>query len=241
MNRLPIIFFGAWLLVSGVASAQSPLTLLPADTNIYLDNVDLSDEFLWLFNTIHLKNETQDTLQILWEREIPAGCPAAWETQISDIFNDYPPFVGSNFIPPVFTPFSLYPGQDDAYFQVNLLPHGTAGCCEVAIHFYEASDPGAIIATAHFNFRINDPDCSITGVNERRETAIQVFPNPVNDTFTWEPAWMVTSVDLYNLYGRQVSRCRVAPCDLSGLPAGSYLVRIRTSDHQEQWSRILKR
>ena len=82
--------------------------------------------------------------------------------------------------------------------------------------------------------------CAHLGIEERSaETSFcQVWPNPVHDVLHIEAASMLRA-ELYDTYGRRVASTSGSDVDLSGLPAGIYILRA-VNDSGVFESRIIK-
>lgn len=73
-------------------------------------------------------------------------------------------------------------------------------------------------------------DCSSTSLAEATAAALTLYPNPVEDMLHIESEEAVRSIHIYNIYGTEVaSATATTEIDLSGLPAGVYMVRVATT------------
>ncbi len=82
--------------------------------------------------------------------------------------------------------------------------------------------------------------CAHLGIEERSSeiSAFRVWPNPVYDVLHIEAASLL-SAEMYDTYGRRVASTSGSDVDLSGLPAGIYILRA-VSDSGVFESRIIK-
>jgi dienelactone hydrolase len=71
-------------------------------------------------------------------------------------------------------------------------------------------------------------------------TAVSVYPNPVNSVFTLETDQEIASVELYNSQGNLVKTGTTKQVDIHEQPAGLYVVKVVFSDHSLFTQKIVK-
>ena len=83
--------------------------------------------------------------------------------------------------------------------------------------------------------------CAHLGIEERSaETSFcRVWPNPVHDVLHIETATLLRA-ELFDTYGRRVVMTTGSDIDISGQPAGVYILRIVTHSGVSE-SRIIKK
>ncbi len=91
----------------------------------------------------------------------------------------------------------------------------------------------------HWNYFSNiqeNPDCA--GVEENEIANLQVFPNPVGNTLNIISDETISEIEIVNTLGQVVYRTEVnadnAFCDVEGLKAGIYIVRIHGTEIYQQ-------
>jgi glucuronoarabinoxylan endo-1,4-beta-xylanase len=113
------------------------------------------------------------------------------------------------------------------------------------------SSDGDIVCTANSFTDIIEP-LSITtfvttkppsGTLIQKSNTIRIFPNPVSDILQISSAEKISNMEVFNMLGQAVIRIqnpRGASLDVSALPAGFYLLKIRQND-EENCFRFLKK
>ncbi len=236
------ISYFIFLIFISALHAQT-VSLFPADTSIHLNNVDISDEFAEFSNQIQIKNETSDTLSIIWRKIIPADCPFSWKFFIGDINITYVPWIYSNYDPNlgIDFPFQLLPNQTTMGSFIGLRPESTEGCCQFSIEYSEASNPDSILATANIDYRINDPECTLVSIEEQASNSLKVFPNPAAQEIFIESAAEIKSIELFDLNGSLIKSFINPPYLIEELAAGLYFLKIEERsgiDHFVKFNKI---
>ena len=88
-----------------------------------------------------------------------------------------------------------------------------------------------------------DLKISATGINEPRDANVYIYPNPTKGTFTIEGLVSVAEVEIYASYGKIVFTDNMYDrelIDLSTLPKGVYLVKVRDKQGMHYEKLILK-
>ncbi|MEO1257754.1 MAG: T9SS type A sorting domain-containing protein [Bacteroidota bacterium] len=226
-----IAFCTGLLFISCFIHGQT-LTVFPSDTIVQLDNVDISSMSKEFRSEVFIQNETTDTLWVIWRREIAPDCPYVWSFSTGDLNQSFPSFVNTNYIPDEFEfPFFILPDQYTIGTFTYLKPRTVPGCCDFKMYFSELSNPDSILATANFDFRINDPNCDLVSDFEEMEDNINVFPNPVNNTVYFESDQPVGNVQVFNFKGEKVSEeNNINQMDVSGFSSGIFIFKITQSN-----------
>lgn len=220
------------------------ILVTPADTTVSVSNADLSDNWITFSPRVSITNTTADTLHIIWRREILTECPMGWDFFVSDLWNDYVPHVTTNYDPSISLNgvFPILPNQTMEALTSHLYPRTEAGCCEVAFHISELNNPDSILATAFFEYRINDLDCSIVNDVEVVQNKISIFPNPTSDKVFIETEDVIQSVQGFNLIGEKIKGFNFVngQLDISGLAQGVFILKITLSNGKEIIRKIEK-
>ncbi|MEZ4935280.1 MAG: T9SS type A sorting domain-containing protein [Saprospiraceae bacterium] len=243
MKIFPFISF---LMASLMMHAQSVFSLLPPDTSIFVQIQDPTQlDFIYDLG-IEIKNVSDDTLQMIWRKEIPSDCPPEWGVQISDSNISYPPNVFSNYdlgqsnnhIPVV-----IPPNQLAQYgFLANLYPASTLGCCTVPVHFSLLDEPDSILATAYFKYKLGNTDCSTVSVKETEKASIEISPNPTAGFFNIKSTTQLAGVNIFNLQGVRLETIKnnLNQVDVSDLPSGIYFLEINLKNGKSVWRKVEK-
>jgi hypothetical protein len=68
-------------------------------------------------------------------------------------------------------------------------------------------------------------------VQEPKSISVQIYPNPVKDSFSLEADTPILWVKIYNVFGKQVAQFSVQErYDISFLKKGMYLLRLETQN-----------
>lgn len=115
----------------------------------------------------------------------------------------------------------------DTYKPVNDLDTG----CHYAAWIRTVCDSNRVSAwsdSIHFCVRNGG-----VGITTAADNYTQLYPNPAGDQVTVASSFRIGEVELFSLTGQRVAHQAVdgisATLDLTGLPAGTYLVRIATN------------
>jgi len=129
---------------------------------------------------------------------------------------------------------------DDIYLTLDDI--NLCGTYDLEIASVCSGTPGAFRS-----FIFND-QCTGTRNNQLPASAWEVFPNPAvgQTNVSWSANLRVAGLQLFDVHGRVVSEVSAAgraaaTVDLSGLAAGVYLLRLRTSDGQAGVRRVVVR
>ena len=206
--------------------AQSPISIDPEFIEFNRDGLDLTDNYLDELEKFTVCNVSDATIDLIWVLERSPGCEANWQTQVCDnnVCFDFDTETNDGIINTTMTA-----GECSDLFSLHVWPRQTAGCCNMAIHYYLADDLDNSIGSIEFDIRINDPDCLLSDTKEEIASTIQVYPNPVTSHFYLDGNQdkVVKKLALYNLLGRQVrtyDAVNQSQFDMSGLPQGIYLM-----------------
>lgn len=221
------------LLLSAIAvfaffSLQAQLTIQVYPNNLsYELQADLSDEWAEPIAHAWVINNSNQTINLRWEREVVgATCPSEWKYRICDDTACYSSNTPSNVIfgGGLFAPLTLVPG-DTTILDVHVLPNMVAGCCQVRMHFSHVLNASSDVPITSVDFDI----CvsPITAVTEREKTNLRVFPNPTTSYFNLTKNSFVKQVYVSNILGKRVKTFNANPSsryDIADLPDGLYLV-----------------
>jgi Secretion system C-terminal sorting domain len=233
MKQVLQSFFLSCALI-GSLNAQD-ITVTPNPVDAHFEGVTLV-EFLDLETHVAVTNNTSDSISLKWEREVPSNCFASWQTLVCDNNQCYAPTTSTNFNPTVGInkPFILGPGETYSNFLLHVQPAFDAGCCEVKIHFSTTQNPDEILATAVYDVRVNDPNCSLSSTDELATfDKIKVFPNPTTGQFTLNDNPFVKEIAVFNLFGQKVchyQHMNGQSHNIENAPDGLYLVQMLNED-----------
>lgn len=223
-------FIVFYLFIWEKTNAQS-FSVTPNDDIIYNHfGVDISNSSFDVPFSFTLKNDSNQTISIKWNRIMEEGCAQNWDfitidknlTFTNGILTNVDPVIGT------YVPLELQPGEIDDLFQIIFLPNQTGGCCKFSLEFSEVSTPDVILESIQFDLRLNatSSNCSIpTSLKNQNLDELEIFPNPIQDFFTIKTNTPFESMELMDWSGRLVrtfSFSSSQPYDLSGLSTGVY-------------------
>lgn len=240
------ILFISFSMASLMINAQSVFSLLPPDTSISIQIQDPAQLDFEYGLGIEIKNVTDDTLQMIWRKEIPSDCPPEWKVQISDSNISYPPNVFSNYNlgqTNNHNPVTILPNEMAPYgFHANLYTASTLGCCTVPVHFSLLDEPDSILATAYFEYKLAGPDCSVVSAKEAEDEGIEISPNPTNSFFNIKSTTQLSDVTIFNLQGARLETIKndFNQIDVSDLTSGIYFLKIDLKNGKSVWRKVEK-
>jgi len=210
----------------GSLQAQMTLEVHPSNLNFNLQ-ADLSDEWAEPIAHAWVINNSNETINLRWEREIiGANCPSEWKYRICDDTACYSSNTPSNVIfgGGLYVPITLVPG-DSTILDVHVLPNLVAGCCQVRINLSHVINTSSDtpITSADFDICVSP----ITSVTEKDKASLRVFPNPTTNYFTLTKNSFVRQLYVSNILGKRVKSFYTTSngkYDVSELPDGLYLV-----------------
>lgn len=188
-------------------SAQK-ITLNPIHTinNYVLD--DYYHDTIEFRITLGIKNNTTDSLSLIWERTIGDECPDEWSFGTYDKEFCYFPQVNSNVDEALNldVQFVLEPEENFENYLIDFIPFSTPGCCHITIDFIDRLEPDIILETAIIDININSPDCNLSSLDQEIEEAqlISVYPNPNQGSFTLSNNDVVQYVYVFNSLGQKL-------------------------------------
>jgi hypothetical protein len=123
--------------------------------------------------------------------------------------------------------------QDDAINNVNSLPLSTV--LDSNATYYAVSELGECRSNP---FAVT---VSITlGIDGVVFSDLKVYPNPVRDILTIETNETITSVEIYSIQGQKLMSSNQKQIDFSSMPAGVFLVKIKSTNQTEVTQKIVK-
>ena len=225
------------LILAGMFHLQAQITIEPETLDASFTSADLTNNWLDLETHVSVTNTSNETIEIKWEREIPANCPDTWETQVCDNNLCYGFATSTNYEEGgIMSPFVLDPGETFSIFAFHIWPHMTAGCCQPKIHFSLIDDPTNILATLTVNASVNDASCFGTPTEETSLlNGVALFPNPSFGQFTLTNNEVIKHLTIYNILGKQMKQVNYSNgdyVDVSELANGLYLVALQNKNGQ---------
>lgn len=163
-----------------------------------------------------VKNVSGAPLSVKWRRFEISLTPDC-VTQVCDPNQCYEPMVGSKIF--------LLETDSSALMRVDLVSENPAPAdAIVRLQFTNAAEP-ADTASAYYFLSIGT-----SGTKDQASTLrIQLYPNPVAESFVLDRAEAVKTVRVYSLDGRQAAEFAATPgqrYSLAGQPAGTYFVAL---------------
>lgn len=204
-----------FLFFSFSLSAQVTLTLTEPDgsTTALSTDEDITAKGF-------LKNESDDTLTIMWKRNI-IKLTDGWETAVCDKNLCYLPFYGETSEADG-THLILAPGEE-SNFDIHVYPNGNEGEAIVELTATDISNAENTV-TGTFNF--NQMSTSTFSI---QQPEIKIFPNPTTNYISLTDNHSVERLVIYNIVGRPVKLFdanRSNYYNVADLPTGMYLVRL---------------
>lgn len=226
-------------LATFTANAQD--VLLSSDfVQFDFTSIDLTDNFQDLYDYITVTNNTNETIELKWERIVVLeNTQEEWQSQICDNNLCYGFNTSTNYDPDngLDAPFILGPGESFAEFALHVWPRMTEGCGQYKIRFSRTSAPDEILAVAHFDVSVNKPDCVFLSSTEEQEALADVvlYPNPTTNQFNLSNNDVVKSLTIFNILGKQMKHINYFngdAVDVADLADGMYLVALHNEDGQ---------
>lgn len=172
-----------------------------------------------------ITNNTSDTLNMRWER-IVNDKPECWVTSIFGISMQFVPMVNT-------ADFVLFPNTT-GIMNVHTYPEFTAdgfltaGGGEVVLKITNLDEPSdTLLAT--YNFLITGDVSCVTSTSEIDKEVIRIYPNPSSGYFQLSETQAIQQLLMYDMLGQKIRQFEVSPdqqYDISGLPAGAYLIQL---------------
>jgi hypothetical protein len=187
----------------------------------------------------YIVNTTNGNLSLKWVRE-RNDLSQGWESAICDNNNCYPATVSTNVVdggnPNI--PVELGPG-DTSIIDVHIYPYGLTGSGEVEVCLYEVGSSDVI---GCMNYTVAIGTSSTKEVDREN---LQIYPNPTSDYFKLRSSEGVSTINLYNMLGRNIRTYQVGLGKnyyIGDLPAGMYLASIVGSKGEViKTTRVIKR
>ena len=215
---LPLLFFSFFL------HAQSVILLEQDSISQVNVDVDISNEFEDFPLNLFFKNNTDEIIQVHWQREFADYCPLEWQVISADQLMTYIPDVDASLFP-----IAMNPTDSHFIMQQLFLPKMVPGCCDIRMIFTLEGEPDTPIDTGYYHIEINSDACFVTSTYQSRESSINLYPNPVQDKLFIENPSMVKQLELLDLNGNvhlNQEDFSGEYIDLSALPAGVYFCKI---------------
>lgn len=210
MKKKFYIYFAALALSCFGVSASAQFNVVP--------NPAINSDFSFFETDVVANSVITNTSEIPavinWYRNI-ISLPQGWTTAVCDINFCYLDFVSSETF--------VLQGQAEGNIDVHVYPDGSAGSAMVELKLVSEDFP----EDTTFVMYIFDAALNTT---QRFEQKVKVFPNPTADMVWIEAGHDVQHVDVYSLDGKKVKHVALMggeSVSLSGLPQGTYVLRLR--------------
>jgi hypothetical protein len=231
-----------FLFLSTIAASQSVIQPLPSDTLVNA-TVDLSDEYTEIHINTKIKNISPDSLRVRWEI-VPVGCPDSWKFIGGDENAKYPFSANSNYNPngQPMVPLILEPTDPNSIIILIVRPTYTAGCCEVYMNYSLIEQWDSVIASTHYDIRVNLPECVSVVNDEVAASGVTISPNPFSATFEINSKTPVASLQVFSGLGKGI-QCNTfgqGQYELLDAPPGIYFLAIKLMDGSSAWQKVVK-
>lgn len=238
-NTIRLLCF---LLFSTLSIGQSAILPLPSDTLVNA-TVDLSDEYIEVHINNKIKNISPDTLRVKWEI-VPVGCPDSWKFIGGDENGKYSFSTNSNYNPngQPMVPLVLEPTDPYSIIILIVRPTYTAGCCEVYMNYSLIEQLDSVIASTHYDIRVNLPECVSAVNDEVAAPGVTISPNPFSAIFEINSKTPVASLQAFNSIGDAI-RCNTSEqgqYELLDAPPGIYFLSLKLMDGSSTWQKVVK-
>lgn len=169
-----------------------------------------------------LTNETDSDLNLIWHRDVKhifSDGSDTWQSAVCDNNQCYLPHVSQ-------AEFSI-PAGGTSNLDAHVYPRGIYGDSAFIVIHLEDKDSGDTLLSVDFRF-LDDVILS----NDRPSGQLQtiVFPNPAASYFRVRSDEIISSVQVFDIVGKQVLESKVRSSDvtlnISHLNRGMYIVRI---------------
>jgi hypothetical protein len=201
-----ILTFSISLLLSGQSLVLSPAEIVQPINLEEFENVGYAK----------LKNTTNQTLTVVWRREI-LRANSNWEISICDKNNCYLPFIETREL-------ILAPGEE-SNLDVHVRHNGHKDNGEVKMVAYDKSNSSETVS-ATFIFTAG-------GSSSTQKVAfgdqLKIWPNPAQQFFTVNDSKILSKIEVLNLLGNVVKvydTRSTTQFDISDLTSGIYLIRM---------------
>lgn len=236
-NILSILTLFSILMGSFTLNAQD---LILSDEVVHhnFENVDFATQ-LDLFEYFAVTNNTNEVMELKWERIVLNSTESEWKSQVCDNNTCYGFNTSTNYDPDnlIDEPFILEAGETFSEFALHVWPQGTPGCGQYLLRFSRTSAPDDILAVIQVNASVNTPDCTFLSSTDEKEAVADVilYPNPSFGQFTLSNNDVVKQLAVYNILGKQVRQINYVNgdyVDVSDLANGMYLVALQNDEGQ---------
>ncbi len=176
-------------------------------------------------------NDFDEELNLTWERTI-VQMTEGWTSAVCDLVQCYLTHVGTQS-------FDILPGESGD-MDVHVYPNDIDGNAIIQVEVFKTDDPDNADYHASAMYYFNQS----TGVGERLDEAITVFPNPTVNYFEIGAPEKVALIDIYSVDGKLVRRVQTAGnnrVDVSDLNTGNYILRLMDSEENIVSSNILSK
>jgi hypothetical protein len=214
-----LLFTAHW-----AGAQQQVLEILP-NPNVSTFQVDLKDFWAEPIAPSRIKNLSDQTINLRWEREVMSA-PAGWEFRVCDTIACYTSSVVSNVVfggqPNLPVPILK---KESTKLDLHVLPRGIEGCAEVRLKLTDATNPNNLLSSAVYKICVG----SLTPVTEQENNQIRIFPNPASDYISMSRNTVVRQIWVSNILGKRIKSFNVSypsRYDISDIPDGIYMVSL---------------
>ncbi len=220
---MKFIFWVVCILTLGQLKSQSAILLEQDTVYGYFIDEDISGDVDYFALSLVFGNNTNESLDIRWEREFSENCPEEWLVTTFDPRITYFPDINQAH-------FLMAPSATDLQITLDFYPQTVPGCCDVKMIFALNEDPGNPIDTGYYHIEINDEGCLLTSLYEKVTNELLLYPNPVSGDLFIDNIHFIESLEIIDLTGKRFALIEFPSSrqiDVSSLPCGVYICRIR--------------
>ncbi|WMX15639.1 MULTISPECIES: T9SS type A sorting domain-containing protein [unclassified Aureispira] len=175
--------------------------------------------------SVVLRNLTSKTIELSWEVK-KSNLSEGWEAVVCD-HQCYTSLVNKRT-------FKLEPNEVLHDFKISFRPNGKQGMGNIEVHLYDVSDEVGTEQIITFSAAAQGTHTAIHDFS-KETTVPKVFPNPAIDYIHIKDDYnRVALIEIYNVVGRKMEHYSVnhagAKYDVSSLPKGMYMVRMRDAN-----------
>ncbi len=172
-----------------------------------------------------------EELNLTWQRTI-IEMTEGWTVAVCDLVQCYLTHVSTQS-------FDI-PAGGSGDMDVHAYPNDVDGSAIIQVDVFKTDDPDNTDYHASAIYYFNQ----LSGVAERLNEAITVFPNPTVNFFEIGAPEKVALVDIYSVDGKLVRRVKTAGnsrVDVSDLNSGNYILRLMDAEENIVSSNILSK
>lgn len=227
-----------FLCLMSIAQLKSQSVILLEQDTVYgyFVDEDISGGYAYFALSLVFGNNTNESLDILWQREFGENCPEEWLVTTFDPSITYFPDINQAH-------FLMAPGATDLQITLDFYPQTVPGCCDVKMIFGLNEDPDNPIDTGYYHIEINDEGCLLTNLHENAADELLLYPNPVSTDLFIDDYNLIESLEIIDVTGKRfalIESPSSRQLDMSSLPTGVYICQISHKELGVMIKKIVK-